>query len=274
MSKTPPCVVVGVDGGIPTTVDQYVREGALPHIERLMKEGTFADACLPAMPTITPTCWATIATGATPAVHGCTCATIHEPGKPLDETVSAYWSERVKAEFVWEAAERAGRRALVVAYPTSWPPRLKQGFQIGGPGCGVVEYHRADTSPGRFIVDGVELQLFTTDDISYDGVTQVTLKEGVSGRQEAELPATVEHSAWSVEPFGWRAQFEDESRVRILDAQSGAEIVRLRPGQFSGDLPLTLMADGSPREVTYRMKLVYASQGRGRLGVFVTPWSI
>ena len=271
MPTKPPCVVVGVDGGIPTVVDRYVQEGALPHIARLMQEGAFADACLPAMPTITPTCWATIATGATPAVHGCTCASIHEPGTALEETLSAYWSERVNAEFVWEAAERAGRRALVVAYPTSWPPRLKQGFQIGGPGCGVVEYHTADTSPGKFIIDGVELQLFTTDECSYDAATQVTLGEGPTGQLEAELPAKIEHSAWRVAPFGWCAQFDGESRVRILDAQSRAEIVRLLPGQFSPDLEVALMADGSPRKVTYRMKLLYASKSQRRLGLFVTP---
>ena len=271
MPKKPPCVVVGVDGGTPTVVEQYVRDGALPNIARMMEAGAFADACLPAMPTITPTCWATIATGATPAVHGCTCATIHETGKPLDETLSAYWSERVQAEFVWEAAERAGRRALVVAYPTSWPPRLKQGFQIGGPGCGVVEYHRADTSPGKFIVDGVELQLFTTDDSTHDRVTQVTLSEEPSGQLGADLPATIEHSAWRVEPFGWRAQFDDESRVRIVDARSRDEIAQLLPGQFSSDLQLTLMADGSPRRATYRMKLLYASKSQRRLGLFVTP---
>jgi len=271
MPEQTPLVVIGVDGGTPTVIERYVREGALPNITRLMNEGTFVEACLPAMPTITPTCWATIATGATPAVHGCTCATLHTPGRPLDETVSAYWSERVKAEFVWEAAERAGRRALVVAYPTSWPPRLKQGFQIGGPGCGVVEYHAADTSPGRFIVDGVELQLFATEDVQNEQTTRVTLKENAAGRLEAELPAKIEHSAWPVEPFGWRVRFQDESLVQVLDGRDDAEIVALRPDQWSDDLRLTLVADGVARQVTYRVKLLEASRSGRRLSLFVTP---
>ena len=271
MAERAPCIVIGVDGGTPTVVEGYAREGALPNISRLMERGTFADACLPAMPTITPTCWATIATGATPAVHGCTCATIHEPGKPLDEAQSAYWSERVRAEFVWEAAERGGLTCLVAAYPTSWPPRLQRGFQIGGPGCGVVEYHNRDKSPGTFLVDGAELQLFTTQDVPQEAATRVALQPGADGRLCADLPARVEHSAWQLEPFGWQAQFHGEDRVRLLDARTSAEVVELQAGQWSGDLRMTLLADGSPREVTYRIKLLDASRSRKCLTVYVTP---
>ena len=233
MPKRSPCIVIGVDGGTPTVIESYAQEGALPNIARLMAEGTFAEACLSAMPTITPTCWATIATGATPAVHGCTCATIHEPGRPLDETKSAYWSERVQAEFVWEAAERGGLTGLVVAYPTSWPPRLKRGFQIGGPGCGVAEYHTADSSPGSFIVDGVELQFFTTEDVPEEFATRITLEHGPEGDHlEAALPFRIQHSSRELKSFSWRAAFSGEQRVRFTDTRDSAEIVELEAGHF------------------------------------------
>ena len=271
MSERGPCIVIGVDGGTPTVLEQYVREAALPQIARLMERGTFAEACLPAMPTITPTCWATIATGATPEVHGCTCATLHTPGRPLTETQSAYWSERVQAEFIWETAERAGLNALVVAYPTSWPPRLQRGTQIGGPGCGVVEYHRAETSPGRFIVDGVELQLFSTTEIAHALATRVTLAPGADGVLEAELCARAEHSAWDVAPFGWRARFVAEDTVAFTDLQRGTDVVELGLGQWSGDLLHEFGVADAVQQARYRIKVLDASACAQRLTVYVTP---
>ncbi|MBM4087639.1 MAG: hypothetical protein FJ272_22850, partial [Planctomycetes bacterium] len=271
MTKRVRLVVIGVDGGIPTVVERYAREGALPHIARLIERGTFAEACLPAMPTITPTCWATIATGATPAVHGCTCATLHRDGDPLDKTTSAYWSDRVQSEFVWEAAERAGRTALVVAYPTSWPPRLKRGYQIGGPGCGVVEYHTLETSPGHFLVDGAELQFFTTQDAKHELVTRISLSRESDGRLGATLPAQTRHSALRLAPFGWRARFEAGNRVRFVDLRDGAPVVELEAGQWSQDLALRLADGATERRVTCRIKLVDASESGQRLTVLVTP---
>lgn len=271
MARPSACIVIGVDGGTPTVIEQYVREGALPNLAAMMKEGAYAEACLPAMPTITPTCWATIATGATPAVHGCTCATLHKYGRPLLQTENAYWSERVQAEFIWEAAERAGRTAMVVAYPTSWPPRLKRGIQIGGPGCGVVEYHTADSSLGNFIVDGLELQFFTTDSIKDDSATQITLTPGPNGASEAVLQARARHSAWPVEPVGWRARFLSECRVAFSDLYTNEPFAVLEVGQWSGCLRKTILGGGIPRHVTYRMKLIAASQSNRRLTVYVTP---
>ena len=271
MSKRGPCIVIGVDGGTPTVLEQYVREGALPNIARLMERGTFAEACLPAMPTITPTCWATIATGSTPEIHGCTCASLHTPGRPLTETQSAYWSERVRAEFIWETAERAGLNAFVMAYPTSWPPRLRKGTQIGGPGCGVVEYHTADTSPGRFIVDGVPLQLFSTAEIADPFATRVTIAPGVDGVLEAELWARIEHNAWDVETVGGKARFAGEDTVVFTDLEDGEGKVELRPGQWSNDLLHDFRGASKPRQARYRMKLLDASACAQRLTVFVTP---
>jgi len=264
-------VVIGIDGGTPNVIEQYAREGALPNIARMLATGTIAEACLPAMPTITPTCWATIATGATPAVHGCTCAAVHRPGRPLDESESAYWSERVNAEFVWETAERAGLNALVVAYPTSWPARLQRGIQIGGPGCGVVEHHTADTSPGRFIIDGVELQLFTTDEIDHPLVTRVEVVTGSDGCLEALLPTRIEHSAWHAEPLVWRARFTGESQVAFRPDASDHPAFELSEGEWSGDLRAPLIANGRARTLTCGMKLISASVAQRRLTVFVTP---
>lgn len=271
MAKRPVCVVIGVDGGTPTVLEQYAREGALPNIADLLERGTFAEACLPAMPTITPTCWATIATGATPAVHGCTSATLHTPGRPLDEVHSAYWSERVRAEFVWEAAERAGRTALVVAYPTSWPPRLKRGYQIGGPGCTVAEYRTGESPPGSYLVDGVEWQFFTTDESTHELATRITLEPGADGDIEALLTPHPTHNSAPVDVLGWRARFVSEGRVRFCDVRTGAEIVELQAGTWSDPLRTTLTLAGTERSVTYRMKLIAASRGEQRLSVFVTP---
>lgn len=128
-------ILIGLDGAMPEMVERFCKEGGTPNTANLIREGVFAEA-LPCPPVDTPTNWVTIVTGAWPGTHGITSFTAHFPGDPLDvghSTVDLNSTELCNAEFLWDTAERAGKKCLVLNYICSWPPTFKEGLLIGGP---------------------------------------------------------------------------------------------------------------------------------------------
>ncbi|MHB1134053.1 MAG: alkaline phosphatase family protein [Chloroflexota bacterium] len=126
--------VIGLDCPLMPLLDQYMAEGLLPNIKKLIETGTIADHCVVPFPTITPPNWATIATGANAGTHQVTDFWLPIKGKTPDSTniLQSYTSENIKAEFGCEAADKAGLKTIFLNYPGSWPSRLKNGIVIGG----------------------------------------------------------------------------------------------------------------------------------------------
>ena len=133
-------IILGIDGGHPELVQRFIKEGKLPNFERMMKEGVFKEALEP-FPTITPPNWTTITTGAWPGTHGITDFFLpHEPGHPLDKIQFAFDTRKSKAEYLWQAAERAGKKSILIKWEVSWPPN-HSGIQVEGCGPGLVNLH-------------------------------------------------------------------------------------------------------------------------------------
>ena len=132
-------IVLGIDGGQPELIQRFVKEGKLPNFERLIKRGVFKEIIEP-LPTITPPNWTTITTGAWPGTHGITDFYLpNEPGESLDKTHLGFDTRKCQAEYIWQAAERAGKKSILIKWEVSWPPCHK-GIQIEGCGPGVVNY--------------------------------------------------------------------------------------------------------------------------------------
>lgn len=86
-----------------------------------------------ALPTITPPCWATLATGAWPGTHGITCFWNHTIGKSFDELDMGWNSQQCEAEFIWDAFSKAGKKTILFNYPTSFPPTTYENvYQVDG----------------------------------------------------------------------------------------------------------------------------------------------
>ncbi len=135
MMKRPKKVIIfGLDGPIVPRLYKYCKEGKLPALAKIIDNGVWAKNCLVPLPTITPPNWISIATGAWPSTHGVTDFNVHLPGDPLNRTHGGFYSGDVKAEFIWNAIARAGKKSVVVNYPGTWPPTVKDGIQIGGAG--------------------------------------------------------------------------------------------------------------------------------------------
>ncbi|MHB1650944.1 MAG: alkaline phosphatase family protein [Desulfitobacteriaceae bacterium] len=138
---------IGLDGLIPELVQRFVAEGNLPTIGQLMQQGVFAHL-LSSPPVDTPTNWTSLATGAWTGTHGINTFSVRKKGEVFDNhrDFSANIFPRFPglaknnlnqvsgAEYLWQAAERAGKQCLLINYPGGWPSNLHSGVIVDGTG--------------------------------------------------------------------------------------------------------------------------------------------
>lgn len=141
MSARPRKVLIfGLDGPVAPALLRYCREGKLPALARLIDNGVLAPNAMVPLPTATPANWTSIATGAWPGTHGISDYNVRRPGDPLHRAHMAFHSPDVKAEYLWNAIARAGKKSVVVNFVTTWPPVVDDGIQIGGSGCDINQW--------------------------------------------------------------------------------------------------------------------------------------
>ena len=141
-------LVLGVDGMDAKTARRMVDEGKMPHLKYLLDHGCAREDLtqLGCIPTITPPCWTSLATGAYPGTHGITCYWRQSP-KSLDAVVYNMDSRNCKAEQIWNVTAEAGKKTLVWHWPgSSWPPSsdspnlsVVDGTQPGSVNMGVAQ---------------------------------------------------------------------------------------------------------------------------------------
>lgn len=117
-------LVLGVDGMDPKISRRFLEEGKMPNLKKLIERGAARKDLrqIGAIPTITPPCWTTLATGAYPGTHGITCYWRQSPDS-LDAVVYNLDSRNCTAEQIWNITSEAGLKTLVWHWPgSSWPP--------------------------------------------------------------------------------------------------------------------------------------------------------
>lgn len=118
----------GMDGFIVPMMQRFAAEGALPHFERLLREGA-VNQTLPSFPVWTPTNWATLSTGAHTGTHGVARWRVEvAPGQRID----SFDGRANNAERIWNALERAGMQSVAIHYPAAHPSGVKTGFVVDG----------------------------------------------------------------------------------------------------------------------------------------------
>ena len=263
MSSRPKKVIVlGWDGAHPEMIRRY--KDHLPNLYRLMGRGVFAVNCLPPFPTITPPNWTSIATGAWPGTHGLTCFWMHHEGDELDHLSTAFDSSKNRAEYIWEAMERAGKTPIVLNWPSSWPPRVKKGIQLGGDNLCLGKSAAMESC-------------FTTDDRESDYLYHVKIEKAQGWKNlpdsklpplqvSFDIPLTLEKRDISgtatryvlLSASGDRG-YDTADLTAVKDASS--PLARLPKGQISDWIYDTFdMPDGEKWEVAYKMKLAELSK--------------
>jgi predicted AlkP superfamily phosphohydrolase/phosphomutase len=129
-------IVIGLDGLIKPWAERLMAAGRMPNLAALLKGGTYAEEYFVAVPTLTPPNWTSLATGAWVGTHGIGQFRVHHAGDPLSRTTNGFSTESCRAEYMWEAAARAGRKSILVKYPCSLPPR---GADVVVDGCHISE---------------------------------------------------------------------------------------------------------------------------------------
>ncbi len=112
--KKPKILMFGIDGVSAFHIKNQVAKGKLPGFARLMKNGVFFDDMMSVFPTISPTCWHSIYTGAVPKVHGAVCEMIHRPGDKPWHFGTSYNDANMHADRMWDAVAREGGKSLLI----------------------------------------------------------------------------------------------------------------------------------------------------------------
>ena len=282
-------LLIGLDCAVPGRWRQYAEAGLLPVGQRLLADGCFVAPCLPTMPTLTTTNWATIATGAWPGSHGITDFNPYRAGDGPDDSPQGFDARDVKAEFIWEAAARAGLDSIVVNWPGSWPPR--EAPVAGGTGGAVGGGSAGAQVPGRLTLiggAGIELNEWRIGLPGMRRLVALASEQRFSTRDEPRahrvtLPA-------NGQPFGLPLAFRDgfdevDSQVTLvcrLGDRGGRPTVRfwlagrevalaeLAAGEWSERLELPFVVDGKTVPGLFRLKLQDLEPGAGLFRLYVT----
>lgn len=147
-AMTKKLMVLGIDGMDARITKHLLDEGKMPNLAKFVKAGSAREdlKLLGAIPTITPPCWTTLATGAYPGTHGITCYWRQSPDS-LDAVVYNMDSRNCEAEQMWNVTTEAGLKTMVWHWPgSSWPPssqspllEVVDGTQPGSVNMGVAQ---------------------------------------------------------------------------------------------------------------------------------------
>src|ERR1700736_1346692 len=117
--QTPLLVIISVDGMRPDYVTGADAHGAkIPHLRRVMREGSYAEGVVGVVPTVTYPSHTTLVTGVWPAKHGIFGNTTFDPLQKNSQ--GWYWyTEDIRVPTLWDAATGAGRTTASVQWPVT-----------------------------------------------------------------------------------------------------------------------------------------------------------
>lgn len=112
-------IIIGIDGGTFTLIDKYIKQGALPYLERVMEEGFSYDMRSVDQDTrvpISPTIWTSLATGKTADKHG----------------IKSFFNlqQDIRAARLFEILKSKGMATGTWGWELTWPPVDYGSFNI------------------------------------------------------------------------------------------------------------------------------------------------
>jgi predicted AlkP superfamily phosphohydrolase/phosphomutase len=121
-------VLIGLDGTPYTLIRQLIADGTMPKMAELVRRGALLQMDT-SIPDISSVAWASFMTGANPGRHGIYGFVDLQPN-----SYRLYFpnSRHIKSETLWSVAGRAGRRAVVINVPSTYPAQPLDGILIAG----------------------------------------------------------------------------------------------------------------------------------------------
>jgi predicted AlkP superfamily phosphohydrolase/phosphomutase len=136
--------ILGLDGSPLPLLRRLMASGDLPNLARAFETGSAVEMTS-SHPDVSAVAWTSINTGKNPGKHGIYGFYDRRPGTNAIEIMG---SPHVKAQTVWELVSEAGRRAIAINVPLSYPPQRINGLVISdflAPSLGKAVY------PTRFL---------------------------------------------------------------------------------------------------------------------------
>lgn len=175
MSDKRKVLILGIDGLDPHLVNKYIAEDLMPNTVEFLKRGAANTGLemIGGQPTVTPPMWTTLATGATPHVHGITGYYRHDENH-RDVLKYNFDSQGCHAEQLWNVTAEAGLKTLVWHWPgSSWPPSsdsenlyVIDGTQPGGINVGTGQVDAELLVAGNVKVEAVSFRSKAAADMS------------------------------------------------------------------------------------------------------------
>lgn len=121
-------LVIGLDGATWDVIVPWAKEGKLPILARLLREGAYGDLTT-VIPPMTAPAWTSFMTGVNPGKHGIIDFVQRRQGSYAIAPVNA--SHR-RARSLWDIAGAAGRVVGAINVPITYPPEPVNGFMVSG----------------------------------------------------------------------------------------------------------------------------------------------
>ena len=294
--------VLGFDCALTNLVRKHIEEGVCPNFKKVFENGTVAENCLVPYPTITPPNWTAIATGAWPGTNNVTDFWRHVPGTIPEGANShnAFNFDYVESESFWEAAEKAGKKTVVLNYPMSYNAhkKLKNGVVVGGSGLTVGVFMdpmvvadlkgiERTSDMGNYDAFCEDL-LVTTD--TYGGNTAKVSFEDAEGWTnvpemgddplQTSFVQPFAHSVFDVKPVTWH--------LLVRDLGDGYDTVTLSPSKDFKEAFCTiktgewapafdadgLLADGNTKKIRIKPKLISLNEDNAEDFRFLIPHAL
>ncbi len=294
-------IVIAIDGASMEIVLNEAKWGNMPNVAKLMARGVYRPM-LGVFPTLTPPGWTALYSGSWHGTHGVMDFNIRALGSPLSETVWGINTNLSKSEYLWNTAERAGKKPILVKVEMSWPPTIKAGVQVEGTGPGVSNHHQiagyhlfvgGKWAPrpigGQRDSESVDPSALQ-EEVSYDPIslksatsnswknlpqsgkpcleTMLTIKPLARGRSnmlrgKVGTPKMLFGLIYASDSGGY-------DRVRICRTKDAEDaITELSPGQWSNWWLDSFEIDGAAVEGNVRMKLITLTPNADTFELFV-----
>jgi len=226
-------IVIGLDGLEPTLVEPLLKDGTLPHLAHVMKQGGYS-RIRTTYPAQTPVAWSTFTTGTNPGGHGIFDFLGRDPrtylpllGLNRHEQKNAFMPPKAvnmrQGTPLWELLTNAGISSAVVRCPCTYPPDKIQGQMLAG--VGVPDLRGGmGTSTFYSSADGMVAG-------ESEKVIQVTVRDGRT--ITAHLLGPRHPKTGTDTPFEFTLHLEPAAGRAVLRSQGTPQSLELREGAWS-----------------------------------------
>lgn len=123
-------LVIGLDGGTWSILDRFMEIGVMPNLQRLCTAG-YRAKLTSTIPPITPTAWASFATGMSPGTHGIYGFTVPHA------ILGSYAAPPARRDLIeqptlWRRLSDAGLESIVLCVPLTYPAEPIKGSLVTG----------------------------------------------------------------------------------------------------------------------------------------------